>query len=333
MSKSAGVKKNNSSAGSGIVKWFAAFFQNNRRTGSQQDNLEKKLEDAVDKNRELQSEVERLRQDNQRLMEIDKMRSSFLSLVSHELRTPMTSILGFASLVKREFDRSFLPRVKDDQQLKKTGAKISRNLGIIKHGGWRLTGFIDNVLDLNRIDSGRMQWNDMPVSVQDVISACVQDMDKELENKPDVSLQVDIRNPLPEIIIDEAKLKQVVSNLLSNAVRFTHKGKVEVRVFREGENLKITVRDTGEGIPEEQLENIFDRLHIGVKPEDSKSGPGLGLALCRKIVEHYQGRISVESVPGKGSSFTVLLPLAVAGGKGVSNENMPSSKGNSAVMH
>lgn len=313
MSKPAGGKKNNSSAGPGIVRWFAGFFQKDRQTGSEQENLGKKMEHVIDdKTVELRQEVERLRQDKERLIERDRMRSSFLSLVSHEMRTPLTSILGFASLVKKEFDHSFLPRIKDDQQLKKSGSKISRNLGIIEHGGWRLNGFIENVLDLNRIDSGRMQWNDMPVSVRDIINASVQNVNKELEKNPDICLEVDIRDPLPEIVIDETKLKQVVNNLLSNAVRFTHKGKVEVCAFREHENLTITVHDTGEGIPEEQLEHIFDRLHIGIKPGDSKSGPGLGLALTRKIVEHYQGRIIAESVPGKGSSFTVLLPLAVA---------------------
>ncbi|MFO7726980.1 MAG: cache domain-containing protein [Desulfonatronovibrio sp.] len=282
----------------------------------QLENLNKDLEKRVEeRTRDLRRETEKLREANKRLRELDEMKSAFLSSVSHELRTPLTSILGFATLIKREFTRNFLPLAGQDKKLEERGARITKNLDIIEHGGWRLTRLINDVLDLNKIESGRMKWNDGNVSAREIIENSVQAAQGEFVDKPGVVLKTIIKENLPVIRIDRDKMEQVMANLLTNAAKFTEKGKVEVIAGIDSGNLKVEVRDTGEGIAQDQLEKIFERFQQA-KTDTKKGKPkgtGLGLTIAQQIVEHYQGKIWAKSRINQGTSIIFTLPLSEVG--------------------
>lgn len=245
------------------------------------------------------------------------MKSAFLSSVSHELRTPLTTILGFSTLIKREFSRFFLPLAQDDPKLRDRGGRIAKNLDIIEHGGWRLTKLIENVLDLSRIESGRMQWHDEHAPAGELMERAVREASKEFASRPGLRLVTDIPPDLPKVRVDADKFEQVVVNLLSNAANFTEQGEVRVAARRCGGELRVEVQDTGEGIPSEDLEIIFDRFQQA-RVDAAKGKPrgaGLGLTICKRIVEHYGGKIQVQSTLGRGSTFSFALPLAPDAGE------------------
>lgn len=257
-----------------------------------------------------------LLQANEKLIEMDKLRTAFLSSASHELRTPLTSILGFVKLVKRDIRRSFrgsdeLP-APDDLLAKAQDAKIQRmlhNLEIIEGEGARLMRLINDLLDLNKIESGHVEWRDEPLDLVQEISDVIQAVSM-ADRASELQFSLQVEPEPPAVFMDCDRFRQVMVNLLGNAVKFTPRGSVEVRVARgSAGRVRISVQDSGQGIPEESLEYIFQRFYQGNgKDKDKPQGTGLGLAICRNIVEHYQGRIWAESTPGKGSTFHFELP-------------------------
>ncbi|NCC25922.1 MAG: HAMP domain-containing protein [Deltaproteobacteria bacterium] len=299
-----------------MIRRLSALRKKDEQRRLDLEVLNKDLERMVEaRTSALRREAAKLRQANQRLKELDDLKSSFLSSVSHELRTPLTSILGFASLIKRDFIRQFLPLSEDSPKLAERGTRIVKNLEIIEQGGWRLTRLINDLLDLNKIESGRMDWRDSVVRAGELLRRALQAASGEFIDNPNVELRLNIAEDLPEIRVDVDRLEQVMINLLSNAAKFTEKGSVEVLAHREGENLRVEVRDTGDGIPGDQLEDIFERFQqartdsVKGKPK----GTGLGLTISRQIIEHYGGRIWAESTPGLGSVFVFTLPLSQVG--------------------
>ncbi|BDQ33963.1 sensor histidine kinase [Pseudodesulfovibrio portus] len=265
--------------------------------------VRERTEDLVNKARELEEA-------NQRLRELDEMKSAFLSSVSHELRTPLTSILGFAKLLSKEFGKNFLPLAGDNQHLVGKGVRIRENLAIISHEGERLTRLINDVLDLNKIESGRMGWRDEPLNMNDVISVAANSVSG-MFSQTDVRLLTEIEPELPTIEADPDRMQQVLINLLNNAVKFTEQGSVTLRAFPRFGQLRVEVVDTGTGIHAEDQSDIFEKFHQTVADNtmvDKPKGTGLGLTICREIIEHYGGRIWVESEVGKGSTFIFTLP-------------------------
>lgn len=267
--------------------------------------VRERTEDLVNKARELEEA-------NQRLRELDEMKSAFLSSVSHELRTPLTSILGFAKLLHKEFTRNFLPLAQNEPLLVKKGQRIQSNLLIISHEGERLTRLINDVLDLNKIESGSMGWRDERLNMSDIVETAVQSVTGLFSQNPQVGLVSEIDPALPVVIADPDRMQQVLINLLNNAAKFTDDGSVTVRAFPRFGQVRVEIADTGVGILPEDQNRIFEKFHqtktatMGDKPK----GTGLGLTICREIVEHYGGRIWVESEPGKGSTFIFTLPAA-----------------------
>lgn len=298
-----------------MVRRLGALRQKEEERRIQLENLNKNLEAIVDKRTNaLRRETDKLRKANRRLQELDEMKSAFLSSVSHELRTPLTSILGFAALIKREFTRNFLPLAGMDKKLLDRGNRITKNLDIIEQGGWRLTRLVSDVLDLNKIESGRMQWNDVNVPAADIIESSVQAAQGQFLEKPDVDLKMVIDGDLPVICVDRDKIEQVMANLLANAAKFTEKGEVQVIASVKGGCLEVEVRDTGEGIPQNQLEKIFERFQQA-RADTQKGKPGgtgLGLTIAKQIIEHYHGKIWAESRINEGSSIFFTLPIDAA---------------------
>ena len=253
---------------------------------------------------------------NQRLVELDQLKSGFLSSVSHELRTPLTSIRGFAQLISRDFERSFLPLVEGDRKLGKKGERVRENLEVIQSESERLARLVNDVLDLAKIESGRMEWQDERLDPAEVVQQALQAGQGAFEDKPAVVLESEVAEGLPTVVADRDRVVEVLVNLVNNAAKFTEQGRVEVAAFPDADGwLRIEVRDTGSGFPPEQAEQLFDKFQQarqGDTLEDKPKGTGLGLAISREIVEHYGGRIWAESQPGVGSTFTLVLPPAMA---------------------
>ncbi len=271
--------------------------------------LNERLEAMVaERTAALEQQTLELTKANARLQELDRIKSALLSSVSHELRTPLTSILGFAKLIRKDFLKHFQKANFTPEEMQR-GRRILSNLGIVSGESERLTRLISEFLDLARIESGHMVWNDQPLDPERALLEAAQAASGLFENSPPVILRLNTAGPLPYIVMDPDKLRQVLLNLLHNAVKFTIEGEVLLAVAADGDNVVFSVRDTGLGIPSQALERIFDKFF---KVEEDvgwgASGTGLGLAICKQIVEHYGGSIQVESTPGQGSCFTVTLP-------------------------
>ncbi|HEX8962153.1 MAG TPA: cache domain-containing protein [Rhodocyclaceae bacterium] len=273
------------------------------------------LQDSVEHlDARVRARTAELEQANARLQQLDRLKSEFLSSVSHELRTPLTSIRGFAALVEREFKRSFAGLAEADAALAKPCSRIQDNVGIILKESDRLTRLINDVLDLAKIEAGRVEWRADRLDAGALIEDSVAAARGAFEPKAAVELRVEVAPGLPPVVGDADRLQQVLVNLLNNAAKFTEQGSVAVtaRLDEEGRVL-IEVADTGIGFPPEDAEAIFDKFQQARQGDtllDRPKGTGLGLAICREIVAHHGGRIWARSRPGQGSVFSLTLPAA-----------------------
>jgi Na+/proline symporter/nitrogen-specific signal transduction histidine kinase len=251
------------------------------------------------KSRELEMATAELRAANERLKELDRMKDDFISTVTHELRTPLTSIRAFSEILLAN------PNVDVDQRME--------FLGIITRETERLTRLINQVLDMAKIASGRAEWQMTRVDVREVVADSLARMSQVFKEKG-VQLEARLPDQTPTVQVDVDRLIQVLMNLLSNALKFSPEGsrvKVELRVL-DGE-VRIDVRDNGPGVRREDQERIFDKFwQAGDTLVAKPPGTGLGLNISRQIVEHFGGRIWVESQPGGGACFAFTLPLATA---------------------
>lgn len=253
---------------------------------------------------------EEAREAKARAEDANEAKSAFLSTVSHELRTPLTSVLGFAKIIRKRLVDKVFPAVQsDDPKLKRTMDQIGENLDVVVSEGERLTSLINDVLDLAKIESGRMEWNMKPTFIQDVIGRAVSATSSLFDQKK-LSLKKNIPETLPLINGDVDKLIQVVINLLSNAVKFTDKGGVSIEAYQDKNQVIVEVQDTGVGIAEEDRHKVFERFRqAGDTLTDKPKGTGLGLPICREIIEHHGGIIWMKSEPGQGSTFFFSLPI------------------------
>ncbi len=273
--------------------------------------LNRELERQVqERTRGLEAKAQELTAANHRLTELDEMKSALISTISHELRTPLTSVLGFAKLISKDFDARFLPLVGEDPKLRKKGRQISSNLGIIVQEGERLSRLINDFLDLAKIEAGKLEWRDAPLDMADIVKRAGQAVSGQFNYKPGVELRVEATPDLPVVVADPDRILQVLINLLSNAAKHTQSGRVILSATSPRPGVvRVEVSDTGEGIPQSELGKIFDKFYQ-VRRQDSltkPTGSGLGLTICKQIVEYYKGAIWAESEPGKGSAFFVEL--------------------------
>ena len=237
-------------------------------------------------------------QDATRRREIDRMKDEFISVVSHELRTPLTSIRGALGLLAGG----------------KLGAfpeKSQRMLDIAVNNTDRLVRLINDILDIERIDSGRVTMQKRQVEIGDLITQAVEVM-RPMADKNTVSLE--LQPVSANILADSDRMIQVFTNLVSNAIKFSPpSGKVSIRGSKEGNHVHITIGDQGRGIPAEKLHSIFERFQqVDASDSREKGGTGLGLAICRSILHQHDGEIWAESKLGEGSTFHITLPVAEA---------------------
>ncbi len=267
---------------------------------------------VAERTSDLKAKAAELTRANARLRELDRLKSAFLSSVSHELRTPLTSILGFSKLLSRDFARHFAPLAAGEQGLSARAGRMAENLRIISQEGERLTRLINDVLDLSRIEEGRLVWRDSALSLGALVNEAVAATAGLLSGKPHLRLCMELAPGLPEVLADRDRLLQVLLNILNNAVKFTAAGEIRVRTGpADGGGVRLSVKDTGPGIPAEARERVFDEFYQVVRGDtllNKPEGTGLGLAICRQIIEHYAGRIWVESESGRGCEFVIELP-------------------------
>src|SRR6266699_517675 len=247
------------------------------------------------KSRELESATAELRGANERLTELDRLKDDFVSTVTHELRTPLTSIRAITEILLDD------PDVEIEQRKK--------FLGIITKEAERLSRLINQVLDLAKIESGKADWVQTRVDMREVISDTLAAMDQLFREK---NIKVEARLPekVSTVTVDLDRMIQVMLNLLSNAVKFCDgsNGKVEIALAERDGCVRVDVRDNGRGISPEDHETIFNKFHqVGDTLTDKPHGSGLGLHISRQIVEHFGGRMWVESTLGSGARFSFVL--------------------------
>lgn len=236
---------------------------------------------------------------NRKLKVLDQLKSDFISVVSHELRTPLTSIKAFTELILMK------PNMNAD--------KRSRLLSIINNESDRLARLINDILDLTKIEAGKLSWHITSISVADVILNSVSSI-QSLANNKSLSISFRVPESLPRIYGDRDRLVQVITNILSNAIKFTPQGgQVSVTSALEiapRKQIIVRIADTGVGIKEKDIDIIFEKFQRSGDVLTARSeGTGLGLAITKQIVEYHGGRIWVESSPGTGSTFSFTLPL------------------------
>jgi two-component system phosphate regulon sensor histidine kinase PhoR len=232
------------------------------------------------------------------LKALDRMKTRFITNISHELRTPITSVKLYVHLLQHQPEKS------------------ARYLDILAQEADRLARLIEDILEMARIDAGRLELNPRPACLNELAEIVVNNH-RELAREQGLTLEHRLVDPGPATLADPVQMMRVLNNLLGNAIRFTPQGG-EVLVSTGVEEAEgrtwatVTVADTGMGIPEEELPHIFDRFFRGKKPREMQlTGTGLGLSIVREIMGLHGGRVTVESKGGAGSTFTVWLPFAV----------------------
>jgi signal transduction histidine kinase len=237
-------------------------------------------------------------------------KSAFLANVSHELRTPLTSVVGFTKLIRRRLAEVVFPAVAgDDPKVSRTMRQVDENLGIMSAEGERLTAMINDVLDLEKIEAGRFEWAMGPLSIGEVIERATA-ATAALFETTGLSLMTEIDPDLPTVEGDRDRLIQVVINLISNAVKFTPEGGVSIAADRVDGAVQVAVVDTGIGIDPADHDTVWETFRqVGDTLTDKPRGTGLGLPICRQIVEHHGGRMWLESEVGRGSAFIFTIPL------------------------
>ncbi len=231
------------------------------------------------------------------LRRLERVRRDFVANVSHEFKTPLTAIQGFAE--------TLLSGALDDK------ANRNRFVEIIRDHARRLARLTDDLLKLSRIEAGRLELEIRPIRVSALVNGCVETARLKAEAKG-IDIHVDLPENAPPVRGDGAQLGEVLQNLLDNAVQYTPSGgRIDVQARSDGQEVVFTVADTGIGIPESDLERIFERFYrVDAARSREAGGTGLGLAIARHIVEAHGGRIWVESAVGQGSRFHFSVPVA-----------------------
>ena len=242
---------------------------------------------------------ENLATSNARLLEASRLKSQFLANMSHELRTPLNSIIGFSKVLLNRLDGELTERQE---------AYVSSVHNSSRH----LLDLINSILDFSRIEAGRFEIRSERIDLLDVVEECMETSTPLVRDKR-VKLEKDVPVELPAVHGDRMRIKQVLLNLISNAIKFTHAGRVLVQVRPEADVVHVSVADTGIGISPADLQRLFEPFQRLDNPlAQQADGTGLGLAISKKFVELHHGRIWAESRESQGSTFHFTLPLTSA---------------------
>lgn len=270
-------------------------------------------------NKELAEKNKELQKINEKLLQADKIRKDFFTNISHELRTPLNVIFNSIQLIDMNFKKLNI----DEKDL-------SKYLNITRQNCYRLLKLINNLIDITKIDSGYLNINLQNCDIVRVVEDTVMSITEYIESK-NIRLIFDTDIEEKYIACDEEKISRVIINLLSNAVKFTKAGgEIKVNIYDRVNEILISVKDTGIGIPIEMQHRIFERF-IQAKESLAKEcgGSGIGLSIVKALVEMHKGDVWVKSEDGKGSEFFIKLPVVLLDEKKVSkNYNLVNSKNN-----
>ena len=278
--------------------------EDNQRLREERDLLRRRLAELeaefAHSNREVFAMNEALVQMNARLSELDQMKDTFLSMITHELRTPMTVMMGLAENLEAQVYGSLNDTLAD-------------TLRKIIESGNRLRQLVNDLLDLSKMESGAMRLQREPLDPRALVEAVLHQLES-LAEASAVTLVNRVGYDLPEVDCDGQRVEQVLTNLLSNALKFTPpEGTVTITATQQESFVVFTVADTGCGIPSEAQAHIFDKfIQLHPNRDDRTKGTGLGLAIVRHLVELHGGTVGVESEIGKGSQFHFSLPQVSA---------------------
>jgi signal transduction histidine kinase len=248
----------------------------------------------------LGSRARALEEDNQRLNEMNRLKDVFLSTATHELKTPLTSVIAYSELLS-------------DARLGLSDPQRGEFITRLRSEANRLLGLIEDILDLSRIESGKLVLHRRIVSLERLGEEALETT-RPLAEKYGVAIEFEVGDGLPDMPLDEVKMRQVFVNLLVNAVKFSpRRGRVALRIVKESDDALIEVIDRGAGIPPEEATYIFEMFGQGANAIDqAKGGLGIGLHLVKRLSELHGGHVGVNSRPGQGSTFWVRLPLAIS---------------------
>jgi signal transduction histidine kinase len=277
------------------------------------------LEQQIDEAQALQEELEQTNQELTRALDAaqsaqqvadtaNHAKSQFLATMSHELRTPLNAIAGYVDLIASGIRGPISDEARQD-------------LARVKRSQEALLRLIEDLLDLAKLEAGRIEYTIERVAVDEVLHSLEGFVGPKLHSKP---VDYELHECGLFVRADRDKLQQILINLLSNAVKFTDRGRISVECAPDGDRVRFKVSDTGRGIPRELHERIFEAFEQGnAEPARRADGTGLGLAIARQLARGMEGDIRVESEPDKGSTFTLLLPAAQDSAKPVPEFMMP----------
>jgi signal transduction histidine kinase len=246
--------------------------------------------------RRVAERTKELEQLNEELKGLNKMKSDFISAVSHELRTPLTSIKGYASILMTGKLGDVLPAQKERLE------KIDKHSNSLVH-------LINNLLDIARIESGKVQMEMKDISIKEMLDSIIDIITPQVKEK-NISLKINSKIKFDRIKADQGQMERVFLNLLSNAVKFTpENGKVSISIEEKDNDTQFSIEDTGIGIPPQDIQKVFQEFFRADNALDQKiKGSGLGLSLVKKIIDAHKGKIWFDSALGKGTRFTFTLP-------------------------
>lgn len=284
--------------------WLTAYFEREQRfleeARDHRGELEQTLDNLAHANRQLALMNERVNALRLIAEEAQKAKTRFVARVSHEFRTPLNMIVGLVDLMVETpeiYDVTPSPRMREALQ-------------VVHRNSQHLSDMINDVLDLTRIESDRMALHRERVDIGQVVDSAVEAIRPLLESKH-LAFQLAIAQDVPEVYCDRTRIEQVILNLLSNAARYTEKGQIAMTVGRWDRNARVSVKDTGPGIPSKDLDRIFEPFSQGTSDFwRDKGGSGLGLSISKQFVELHGGRMWVESELDVGTTFTFELPIS-----------------------
>ncbi|MGC8495136.1 MAG: ATP-binding response regulator, partial [Syntrophobacteraceae bacterium] len=260
--------------------------------GAQKDALQRRADEINEQNVELEFQKNQLEQ-------ASRLKTAFLSNMSHELRTPLNSVIALSSVLKRRL----AGKIAEDEH---------DYIGVIERNGKHLLLLINDILDISRIEAGREEIRPGVFSIRELVGEVTEMIAPQAREKG-LALESFFEEELPPVRSDLEKCRHILQNLIDNAVKFTKSGSVMISARQVDGRLRVAVRDSGIGIAADQLPHIFEEFRqADADASRSYGGAGLGLAIAEKYAAMLQGAITVESTPGKGSTFTLILPFTLS---------------------
>ncbi len=274
-----------------ITEFSKKLEKQNTELESQKTELSSQANELTEQNTELELQ-------KRQLDEANKLKSNFLSNMSHELRTPLNSVIALSGVLNRKLSNQI-------------GQEEHSYIEVIERNGKHLLTLINDILDLSRIEAGKEELEISNFNIKEIIDELITIIKPQADQK-NIGLICDKKADNPIITSDYHKIKHILQNIIGNAVKFTEKGSVDIKITEDSDYIRIKVIDSGIGITKEQIQHIFDEFRQADGSTSRKyGGTGLGLAIAKKYIQLIQGDIKVDSIPGKGSEFEVILPYKI----------------------